>query len=288
MTMTPLRQKMSYLLKARKRSESTQRSYLEQIARFAKHFGKSPDQMGPEEVLAYQVYLLEYKRASASHVDVFVAAAKFLYGVTLEQDWAVKKIVYAKRPQKLPEILSEGEVKHLLGSIINIKHRAILTTLYGGGLRVSEACSLAVRDIDSKRMTIRVRQGKGMKDRYVPLASFLLGTLREYWRHCRPSPLLFPGRRPERPITTRHVYRVCVDRGRAAGISKHTNPHCFRHTFATHMLERGANILDVQTVLGHSSLSSTMKYLHLSSNALQAAPSPLDAIMKETRQEKKA
>ena len=277
--MTPLRQRMLEELKVRGRSPNTCRSYIEKIAKFAKHFGKSPEQLGPDEVRAYQLYLIEYKRGSRSQVDSFVAAARFLYGVTLEKDWAVKKIPYPKRPKKLPEILSEGEVKTLLESVTNLKHRALLMTMYAAALRVSEACKLTIRDVDSKRMAIRIRQGKGMKDRYVPLAGFLLRTLRAYWKCFQPKPYLFPGRRG-RPITTRHVYRVCVDAGREARIAKHTNPHCLRHSCATHMLERGANILDVQAILGHASLESTLHYLHLSSKTLSAAPSPLDIIMK--------
>ncbi len=278
--MKPLRKRMLEDLRIRGRAENTQKSYLERIAQLAKHFGKSPDQLGPEEIRAYQVYLLEYKRVSLSHLTQFVAAARFLYGITLERDWAVKKIPHPKRPKKLPEVLSDEEVKQLLDFIVNLKHRAIITTLYGVGLRVSEVCQLAIRDVDSKRMTIRVRQAKGAKDRYVPLPAFLLQTLRAYWKQYRPDTILFPGRRSDRPISTRHVYRVCVDAARAARITKHTTPHSLRHSFATHMLEHGANILDLQAILGHASLKSTARYLHVSSKSLRAAPSPLDAIMK--------
>ena len=278
--MKPLRKRMLEDLRIRGRAENTQKSYLERIAQLAKHFGKSPDELGPEEIRAYQVYLLEYKRVSLSHLTQFVAAARFLYGITLERDWAVKKIPHPKRPKKLPEVLSDEEVKQLLDFIVNLKHRAIITTLYGAGLRVSEGCQLATRDVDSQRMTIHVRHAKGAKDRYVPLPAFLLQTLRAYWKQYRPDTILFPGRRSDRPISTRHVYRVCVDAARVAGITKHTTPHSLRHSFATHMLEHGANILDLQAILGHASLKSTAHYLHVSSKSLRAAPSPLDAIMK--------
>ena len=159
--MTPLRERMLQDLKIRGRSENTQRSYVERIVQLSQHFGQSPEQLGPEEIRAYQVYLLEYRRVSISHLSPFVAAARFLYGVTLEREWAVKKIPHPKRPKKLPEVISEEEVKQLLNSIVNLKHRAIMTTLYGAGLRVSEGCQLAIGDIDSKRMVIRVRQAKG-------------------------------------------------------------------------------------------------------------------------------
>lgn len=286
--MSPLRKRMLQELKIRGRSENTQKSYVERIAQLSQHFGQSPEQLGPEEIRAYQVYLLEYRRVSISHLSQFVAAARFLYGTTLEKDWAIKKIPHPKRPKKLPEVISEEEVKQLLNSIVNLKHRAIMTTLYGAGLRVSEGCQLAIGDIDSKRMVIRIRQAKGAKDRYVPLPAFMLQTLRAYWKQRRPDTILFPGRRSDRPISTRHVYQVCVDAARAAGISKHTTPHSLRHSFATHMLEQGANILDVQAILGHASLKSTSRYLHVSSKALRAAPSPLDAIMKQPGQEKTA
>ena len=226
--MKPLRKRMLEDLRIRGRAKNTQKIYLERLAQLAKHFGTSPDELGPEEIRAYQVYLLEYKRVSLSHLTQFVAAARFLYGITLERDWAVKKIPHPKRPKKLPEVLSDEEVKQLVVFIVNLKHRAIITTLYGAGLRVSEVCQLATRDVDRQRMQLRVRQAKGAKDRYVPLPTFLLKTLRAYWKQYRPDTILFPGRRSDRPISTRHVYRVCVDAARVAGITKHTTPHSLR------------------------------------------------------------
>jgi len=286
--MTPLRERMLQDLRIRGRSKNTQKSYLERISQFARHFGQSPDQLGPEQIRAYQIYLLEYKGVSIGQLRQFVAAARFLYGTTLEREWTIQKIAYPKQPQTLPEVLSEEEVRKFLESILNVKHRAIMTTIYGTGARVSEACQLSVRDIDSKRRLIRIREAKGAKDRYVPLPSFLLQTLRTYWQKFRPDTILFPGRRRDRPIATRHVCNVCVKAARAAGIPKHTTPHCLRHSFATHMLERGANILDVQAILGHTSLKSTSRYLHVSSKAIATAPSPLDEIMRQPGSEKRA
>ena len=221
--MTPLRQRMLEDLRIKGRSENTQRSYIEKIKHFAEHFGKSPEHLGPEEIRAYQVYLIEYKRDSRSQLKQFVAAARFLYRKTLPREWAIDSLPYPKQAQRLPTVLSEQEVKQLLDSVINIKHQAIMMTLYSAGLRVAEACELRVADIDSGRMVIRVDQGKGAKDRYVELSNTLLYQLREYWKKFRPQDYLFPGRRG-RPITTRHVYRVCVDAGLAAGIRKTTNP----------------------------------------------------------------
>jgi site-specific recombinase XerD len=278
--MTPLRQRMLDDLRIRGRSENTQRSYIEKIKHFAQHFGNSPEVLGPEEVRAYQVYLIKEKKASPAQLNQFVAAARFLYGVTLERDWTLKKIPYHKRPRALPDVLTEDEVKTLLTSVINIKHRAIMMALYSAGLRVSEACNLLASDIDSKRMMIRVTAGKGAKDRFVPLSTCFLETLRRYWKQRRPRKYLFPGRK-DQPIRQRHIYRVCVDAGRAAGIKTPTNPHLLRHSFATHMLERGANLLLIQAILGHSSLRTTAKYLHVSKLALDSLTIPLDAIMRE-------
>jgi site-specific recombinase XerD len=274
-------------LRIKGRAEDTQRSYIEKIKHFAQHFGKSPEHLGPEEIRSYQVYLIEYKRDSRSQLKQFVAAARFLYRVTLPREWAVDSLPYPKQAQKLPTVLSEQEVKQLLDSVINIKHRAIMMTLYSAGLRVSEACELRVSDIDSGRMVIRVDQGKGAKDRYVELSNTLLHQLREYWKKFRPQECLFPGRRG-RPITTRHVYRVCVDAGVAAGIRKTTNPHCLRHSIATHKLERGDNILEIQAFLGHSSLTTTAKYLHLLGGRNRKSINPLDAIMGRGPEEKDA
>ena len=202
--MTPLRQRMLEDLQIRGRAVNTQRSYIEKIKHFAEHFGESPERLGPEEIREYQVYLVNFKRDSRSQLAQFVAAARFLYGVTLQRKWAIASLPYPKSPRKLPTVLSEQEVKQLLESVINIKHRAILMTLYSAGLRVAEACELRVTDIDSGRMVIRVDQGKGAKDRYVQLSETLLHQLREYWKKFRPQHCLFLGRRG-RPITTRHV-----------------------------------------------------------------------------------
>ena len=285
---TTLRQRMLHDLKIRGRADNTCRCYIDRISAFARHFGKSPEQLGPEEIRSFQIYLIEVKRASNSQLVQFAAAARFLYGVTLEKDWAVKKVPYPKKSKRLPVILSPREVKQLLDSTISLKHRAILMTLYGAGLRVSEACHLRTADIDSERMTIRVVQGKGSKDRYVLLPCCLLTSLREYWKAVRPrSSFLFPGRR-NRAIRSRQVYRVCVDAAQAAGLTKHVTPHTLRHSFATHMLEQNGNVLHVQAMLGHTSLHTTSQYLHLTAEAMQASVSPLDALTNQLSEEASA
>ena len=275
--MTPLRQQMLYDLRIRGRSENTQKAYALQIKQFAQHFGKSPEQLGPEEIRAYQIYLVEHKQASMSALTQFVAAARFLYTVTLKRDLKLTEIPYPKKPKRLPEVLSEQEAKRLIDAVRNRKHRAILTTLYATGLRVSEVCQLRVSDVDSSRMLVRVEQGKGAKDRYVPMCRTLLDELRAYWKQCRPTHYMFPGRRG-RPIASRHIYRVCRDAGEAAGIRQVVHPHLLRHSFATHLLDRGANILQVQAILGHTCLKTTARYIHISQECLQRTINPLDLL----------
>lgn len=275
--MTALRQRMAEDMQIRGLAENTQRSYLQRITLFAKHFGVCPSKLGPEEIREYQLHLIQSK-VSRSQLIQFAAAARFLYRVTLEQDWTIKGIPGSKRPKKLPSVLTEAEVQTLLRSVINLKHRSIMMTMYSGALRVSEACNLLVSDIDSDRMTIRVRQAKGAKDRYVPLSSHLLDTLRQYWLKFHPNTYLFPGRRGQH-IRQRHVYRVCVDAGLAAGIKTKTNPHSLRHSFATHLLDQDVNLHVIREILGHVSLSTTARYLHLTQRSLQRVSNPLDRMM---------
>jgi len=282
--MTTLRQRMLHDLRIRGRSEHTQKAYILRIKKFAEHFGTSPEKLGLEEIRAYQIYLVEHQRASQSQLIQFVAAARFLYTVTLDRDWKMTKIPYPKKPKRLPEVLSEEEIKRFIDAVRNRKHRAILTTLYATGARVSEACQLRVSDLDSSRMLVRIEQGKGAKDRYVPMCRALLHELRAYWKQCCPTRYLFPGRRG-RPITSRHVYRVCRDAGEAAGIRQAVHPHLLRHSFATHLLDRGANILQVQAILGHTCLKTTANYIHLSQQSLQSTPNPLDLLIEPTDEE---
>lgn len=213
------------------------------------------------------------------------AAARFLYHKTLGREWKIDKIPYPKKSKSLPDVLSEQQVKKLLEVFSNRKHRALLTAIYAAGLRVSEACGLRVADIQSDRMLIRVNQGKGAKDRYVPMAETLLDRLREYWQQYQPTHYLFPGRRGK-PLSSRHIYRVCVDAGLAAGIRQKVNPHLLRHSFATHLMDRGANILQVQAILGHASLHTTALYVHLSKRCLQQAVNPLDLLANRAEPDK--
>jgi site-specific recombinase XerD len=206
-----------------------------------------------------------------------VSAMRFLYRVTLKRGWAIPEIPYPKKERKLPVVLTRAEVIEFLGSVGNLKHRSLLTTAYASGLRVSEATHLKVTDIDSARMVIHVRQGKGRKDRLVPLSKNLLLLLREYWKAARPKTWLFPGKEgKDAPITSRSVDRVCAKAREALGWTKHVRPHTLRHSFATHLLEAGTDIRTIQVLLGHRALSSTAAYTHLSTASLQGTKSPLD------------
>ncbi len=278
--MTSLRQRMLEDLQIRGLSENTQRSYLQRISLFAEHFGVSPTKLGREDIREYQLHLIR-SNASRSQLVQFVAAARFLYLVTLKKDWTIAGIPGSKLPKKLPSVLTEKEVQTLLYSVLNLKHRAIMMTMYSGALRVSEACNLTVPDIDSDRMTIRIRQGKGAKDRYVPLSNHLLTTLRLYWQKFKPKDYLFPGRGGQ-PIRQRHIYRVCVDAGLEAGIKTKTNPHSLRHSFATHLLDQGVNLHVIREILGHVCLKTTARYLHLTQRSLQMVANPLDRLMEES------
>jgi len=276
--MTPLRQRMCEDLQLRNYSEQTTRAYLRCVADFAKYFGTSPEHLGPEQVRTYQLFLVQDKQLAWSTVVQTVCALRFFYTVTLRRPMMLEYIASPQRPLTLPIILSPAEVATLLTTPRNLKHRAILTTLYAAGLRVSELCQLQVTDIDSARMVLRVRQGKGQQDRYVMLSPKLLPLLRQYWQQDKPQPWLFPGHPRTRPITTKAVYLVCRRAGQAAHLPKLIHPHLLRHAFATHLLEAGIDLRRIQLLLGHRSLRTTSRYLQVTPHALHATPSPLDAL----------
>jgi integrase/recombinase XerD len=278
MTTTPLRQRMTEDLRIRNRSARTIKTYIGQVAKFAQHFKKSPELLGPEEIRQYQVYLVHERRVSWSHFNQAVCALRFLYHHTLRREWAITHIPFPRQPKKLPVVLSQSEVQRFLEAIRKLKYRAILMTAYAAGLRLSEVTQLQVSDIDSQRQTIRVRQGKGQKDRYVMLSPTLLELLRVYWRVERPRTWLFPGHTPETPISVTSVQRVCHRAGVDAGLSKRVTVRMLRHCFATHLLEAGVNVRVIQTLLGHRSLSTTQRYTHVSTQTVRATPSPLELL----------
>jgi site-specific recombinase XerD len=274
--MTTLRQRMIDDLRIRNRSADTIRIYIDCVKHFARHFGKSPELLGPEEIRQYQVYLVNERHVSSSYLTQTVCALRFLYCVTLQRDWAITRIPHPKQPRRLPIVLSQTEVKQLFDSIRSLKYRALFMTAYAGGLRTSEVVQLRLTDIDSQRMVIRIRQGKGQKDRYVMLAPTLLKVLRQYWQQERPTYWLFPGQDGKQPLSRHRVAEMCKQLGVAAGVKKPVTVRTLRHSFATHLLEAGQNVRVIQMLLGHRSLRTTQLYTYVSASAVRAAPSPLE------------
>jgi integrase/recombinase XerD len=276
--MTPLRRRMIEDMTLRNFSPKSIATYVRYVATFARYFHTSPDRLGPEHIRTYQLHLIQEKQLAWSSYHQILSALRFLYEVTLGQDWVVQKLVGPKRPRHLPIVLSKDEVARFFAAIPNVKHRALLMTAYAAGLRVSEVCRLRVEDIDSQRMVIRLPQAKGQKDRYSLLSPRLLAILRNYWKIARPHPYLFPGSRADRPISPRTVQKVARRARAAAGLNKGVPPHTLRHSFATHLLEAGTDLRTIPILLGHHSLNTTARYLHVSTAALASTRSPLDRL----------
>jgi integrase/recombinase XerD len=275
---TPLRQRMLEDLQIRNYSPTTIRIYLHVIAEFAKHFGKSPDQLGAEHVRCYQLFLIKEKRVSQSTCIQIVCALRFFYTHTLSRKIAIDRIPFPRRERKLPLILSREEVKALLEAPRNLRQRALLAVLYGAGLRVSEVTQLKTSDVDSARNVLWVRRGKGRKDRQTLLPAKLLELLRCYWRTRRPTDWLFPGTDPTRPISAKAVFLACRRAGRKAALAKPVHPHLLRHAFATHLLEAGVNLRTIQILLGHANLETTARYLQVADVSIRSTCSPLDSL----------
>jgi integrase/recombinase XerD len=280
--MTHLRRLMLDELQRRNYAQNTTRSYIHAVEDFAKYFRRSPDQLGPEHIRKYQVHLFRDCKLSPGTVEGRTAALRFLFVKTLRRPYLPDHIPFPKRQRRMPTVLSQEEVARLIDCAQNLTHRTMLMMLYGTGLRRAELCHLKVSDIDSERMVIHVRQGKGGRDRDVLLTPKLLKTLREYWRWMKPQTYLFPGTvnnwRADVPITEKIVWTAVAEAAKHAGIVKHVSPHTLRHCFATHMLEAGADLRTIQVLLGHAKLAHTAIYLHLSRRHLQAVPSPLEVI----------
>lgn len=274
--MSKLRQRMLQDMEIRNFAQGTRDTYTRAVADFARHFSKSPDQLGSEEIRTYQVYLVKRKKVSWSWLKIVVSALRFLYTVTLGRDLPIHYIPYPRKEKKLPVVLSREETARLLAAVTNPKHRVILATIYAMGLRVSEAAHLQITDIDSERMVLRIRQGKGHKDRYVTLSPILLEQLRAYWKIARPKIWLFPGSDVDRPITKNAIGQMCRGACKRAGLTKIVSPHVLRHTCATHMLEAGMNVRVIQVLLGHGSLRTTQGYMHVAPGTLGTIKSPLD------------
>jgi integrase/recombinase XerD len=273
--MTPLRQRMIEDLRIRNYSPHTIEIYVRQVARFARHFGRSPAALGLEEIRAYQLHLMEEGMKWSSFNQV-VCALRFLYRVTLRRPWWIEHLPYGKKPRGLPVVLAQEEVLRLLAAVASPASRVALTTAYAAGLRVSEVVALRVEDIDSARMLIHVRHGKGDKARLVPLSRVLLAELRDYWQKKRPATWLFPGRKAGQPMCARSLWKACHEAAEAAGLRKHVGVHTLRHSFATHLLEAGTDIRTVQALLGHASIMTTALYTHVQRRLVTATKSPLD------------
>jgi integrase/recombinase XerD len=276
--MTPLKQRMLEDLHIRNYSPSTVRCYVRSVAEFAKHFNKSPEHLGPEEIRKWQLYLRDEKKTKLSSYIQAVCGLRFFYRNTLNRKVDIDRIPLPRYETKLPVILSKEEVKALLEAPRDLCHRAILATMYGAGLRVSEVTHLKVADLDRKRKVINVRGGKGRKDRQVMLSDSLREVLVAWWRQARSTEWLFPGEKPGRPLSRETVFRACKEAARLAGIRKNVHPHSLRHAFATHLLDDGVSLPVIQVLLGHLNLKTTARYLHVSDTAVRSARSPLEML----------
>lgn len=274
--MGQLREKMVMMMELRHFSHKTKQSYLGYMKKFACYYGKSPVELGEDAITKFLYHLVEEEHLSYSYLRGAYSAFKFFYKFVLQRDWDVKRIPRAKKESKLPVILNHDEIKKILYCTKNLKHRAILMITYSSGLRVSETSHLRVSDIDSKRMQVRVEQGKGRKDRYTVLSEKNLTLLREYWKLYRPVYWLFEGQDPAKPInasTIQRVFKKCLIK---SGINKPATVHTLRHSFATHLLENGVDVFTLKNLLGHSSLKTTARYVRIQRDHLQKVFSPLD------------
>ena len=282
--MTHLRKAMLEELQRRNLSPITTRIYLHSVEEFAQYFKTPPDQLGLEHVRQYQAHLFTDRKLEAVSVAQQVSALRFLFLKTLKRPWLVDDIPVPKRPIRLPEILSREEVERLIQYAASPLHRIWLLILYATGIRRQELVQLKIEDIDSDRMLIRIRQGKGKKDRNVMLSPRLLQELRDYWRSANPKPktYLFPSKSThptgDAPMTCKSVWDAVQQAAARAGLGKRVHPHTLRHCFATHLLESGVDLRTIQLLLGHADLKTTSRYLHLSERHLKATASPLDSL----------
>jgi len=280
--MTHLRQMMLDELQRRNYAQSTAEAYVHALKEFAAYYRKPPDRLGPKEISQFQLHLLRDRKLATRTVMQRVAAVRFFFVHTLKRFYPPNTFRYPKSPRRLPIILSQEEVQRMIDAATSLLHRALLMTLYSTGMRRAEVTRIKVRDIDSQRMVVHIKQGKGGKDRDVPLSPKLLETLREYWRWKKPQVYLFPGEAKQgsngEHLTPKAVYLACKGAARRAGIQKKVGPHTLRHSFATHLLESGADLRTIQLLLGHADIKDTTIYLHLSQRHLRACRNPLDEL----------
>jgi site-specific recombinase XerD len=285
--MTALRERMLEELRLRNYTARTIRSYTDAVVEFARYFHKSPDKLGPEHVRIYQLYLLNERKLAWQTIQVRVSALRFLYVRTLKQRWFDTEVTKPKIRRKLPVVWSREEVAALFAIARNLKHRAVLGLLYGAGLRIQEVLDLKVTDIDSKRMVIHIREGKGKLPRQVMLSPKLLDWLRAYWNRRKPKDWLFPGIRSDRPMHPSGVNIACHQLRKKLGIPKRLSAHVMRHSFASHLLDSGTDLRTIQLLLGHRDLETTARYLHVSEHRLHSTVSPLDQLPTREAEPKK-
>jgi len=274
---SPLRRRMIEDMSVRKFSEKTQHDYIRHVEAFAKFLGRSPATATGEDLRRYQVHQAATDIGPPS-MNSSAVALRFLFTVTLGRANLAAQLTRVRYPRRLPRVLSPEDVARLIEAAPGpgLKYKAALSVAYGAGLRASEVVSLKVSDIDSKRMLIRVEQGKGRKDRHAMLSPQLLAVLRAWWRQCRSQGWLFPGRDPILPITTRQLNRACHMAADVAGLGSWISPHTLRHSFATHLLETHTDVRVIQVLLGHAKLDTTARYAQVATNLLRTITSPLD------------
>ena len=274
---SPLRQRMIDDMKIRNMSPNTQYIYISAVARFSAYHRRSPDKLGLEDIRDYHLHLVS-RNLKPTTINPIMGALRFFYGKTLGQKHIVDEIPYARLADSLPAVLSREEVERFLKTVRNLKMRTAFITIYAAGLRVSELVALTSRDIDSTRMVIAIRHGKGGKDRYVMLSEQLLGILRDYWKRTKPTHWLFPGPDPLQPVTTRSLQRVFHAAAEAAGFDKNVTVHTLRHSFATHLLEQKVDIRVIQGLLGHRNINSTTRYTRVAVDTIRQIQSPLEQL----------
>jgi integrase/recombinase XerD len=275
--MGKLRDQMLADMELRGLSRTTQKAYLREVRNFVKLYKKPPEQLGTKEVKEYLHHAVKVRKIALSTLRIYYSALRFLYMITLKRGWVVEKIPYPKQKEKLPVVLDLEEVLKLFEVTENLKHKAVLILTYSAGLRISETANLTLSDIDSKRMLIHVRQGKGGRDRYTILSNVALNALRQYWKKYQPSQWLFPGQEPDKHISLTSIHMIFQHAKAKAGITKPATCHTLRHSFATHLLEAGSNLHHIQLLLGHASPKTTTIYLHVSKHNLSQVISPLDS-----------
>jgi len=280
---SPLRQRMIDDMTARRFSEATRRDYVRHVRNFAAFLGRSPDTATSEDLRRFQLHMAQ-QRIGGATVNAAVAALRFFCKVTLERPDLVRHLTTVQEPRKAPIVLSQDEVARLLEAAPGLKYKAALSVAYGAGLRVSEVVALKVSDIDSERMTLRIEQGKGQRDRTVMLSPQLLELLRDWWRAARPQAWLFPGQNPMNPMTARQLCRAVHAAKNLAGIAKRVSPHTLRHSpgfdpgIATHLLEQNVDIRVIQVLLGHAKLETTALYTRVAVNTIRDVKSPLERL----------